>query len=211
MASTRTEFSEKLFEIQRKSEDVPQMEVKLSLGYIGTSSLNSTASLCCRKTGLTYARNINQVVVVDKATRKPTRIPEWWREMYSEMAVTGQSLVVPLIDVMYDHAHKYDVKVAWSDTDQYKHTNYLSYIRFCQDAAMDACHVNHFSAIKGDFLKYNTRNISICYKNETVANDRLVVYVWENESDNMQLHFSIVKDEAIIFQATFSLYDNPVV
>ena len=208
MASTRIEFARELFEIQRRSEVVPELEVLLSLGYIGKSSLNSIATLKCRKTGAAFARNVNQVVVVDKATRKPTRIPEWWREKYSSAAVTGQPLIVPLIDVPHERAHAYDVKVAWSDVDQYKHTNYLSYVRYCQDAAMDACQVDHFTQIKGDFLLQHTKGMSICYKNETVANDRLLVHVWENEEDKLKLHFSISRQDAVIFQATFSFYES---
>jgi hypothetical protein len=31
--------------------------------------------------------NINQVVYIDPSTRKPTPLPDWWKEKYAESAI----------------------------------------------------------------------------------------------------------------------------
>ena len=145
--------------------------------------------------------------MVDKATRKPTAIPAWWRDKYSKCVQgQGQSLVIPRVRVP-DLTHNYDVKVAWTDMDNYKHTNYVSYIRYCQDAALDATHAGFFTRVKGDFLTYNVNKMDISYRGESVANDLLTVHVWENEENPFVLHFTITKNDTLIFQNTITLFE----
>ena len=204
MASTSTKYDFKLYDIDRRAPNA-DLKIALRLGYVGRSSLNSVAELYCGKTGSVFATNTNQVVMVDKSTRKPTTIPDWWKDKHGPLVQDGKALVVSLVDVP-SVTHTYDVKVPWTDIDRYKHTNYVSYIRYCQNAALDACYADKFSRVKGDFLDQRIESMSVCYKGECVANDLLTVHVWESPDNPFKIHFSIHKNDAVIFQNTVTLF-----
>ena len=208
MASTKVTVNKRLYELSRREElkRKQSLAVSLSLGYTGTSSLNSVARLYCPDTEDTYVDNINQVVAVSKTTRKPVPLDDWWKQKYQTYSVGTQPLVIPLIDIP-SKTHVYEVKVPWTDIDNYKHTNYVNYIRYCQDAALDATFAEFYSKVKGDFLGYLIKEMLISYKGESVANDILEVKTWENVENPFILHFSIQKDGRTIFQNTIKLYE----
>ena len=209
MASTRTEVSREFYKGIKQSQTAPKLAINLHIGYIGMSSLNSVATLDDLEdpNGKPWVRNINQVVSVDKGTRKPAPLPEWWTEKYKEAVVGNQRLIVRAVEVS-PNPHVYEFKVMWSDIDRYKHVNYVSYIRFCLDAAMDAVVKGHLSKFKDDILNYNVKLMEISYKGESLANDELKVLTWENLENPWKLHFDISKNGTCIFQNTIEYYSQ---
>ena len=153
-----------------------------------------------------YASNTNTVVSVDKTTRKPTPLPDWWKEKYQGHVIGNQRLICPHMEVP-EGTHKLKTTVTWSDIDGYKHTNYVVYIRFCYDAAMDAIHHGYLSGFHDDIAQYLTKRMRALYKGESNAGQELTVSCWENSEDPYILHFDISREEESIFQCTLEFYE----
>lgn len=107
---------------------------------------------------------------------------------------------------------RYGIQVRWSDTDSYKHTNYLSYVRFCFDAAQEAVSTGWLSSFSGDILLYDVKTIQMLYKAETRVNDQLTMVLWPSKTNSFELHFSLEKaDNTVAFQSVIEFYppENP--
>ena len=187
-------------------DSIPKMCIDVHLGYIGQSSLNTVANMINEENGDKLVHNVNQVVTVDPATRKPTSLPDWWKNDYKDKVVENERLVVRPFEKPSDY-YKFDLKVLWSDTDGYRHTNYVSYIRFCFDAAMSAVNDGALSAFSGDILDYPVKSMSMAYRSECRAGDILDIACWEKEDTSNTLCFDISKDGNSIFQNTIEFYD----
>ena len=207
MASTCTEVSRELYRLPDAAK-LPPLHTTVHLGYVGNSSLNSVAILTDKDTGKELARNVNQVVTVDKTTRKPSPLSDWWKEKYANSAVENERLIVAPIPIP-DKSFSYEMKVPWSEIDTYKHTNYASYVRFCFDAAMDALQAGFYSKFTpgDDILRYHVKKLQIAFKGETKAGDILSVRTWENTENPFVLHFDIGKDGKTINQNTMEFYE----
>ena len=97
--------------------------------------------------------------------------------------------------------------MSWWDIDGYKHTNYVNYVKYCLDAAMDGMQTGYFSKLSGDITDYHVHKFSILFKGESVAKDDLKVHVWENGDNPYILHFEIDKDGKPIHQNTIQFYE----
>lgn len=208
MASTKTTVSRDLYRMINADKSLDDSEIKLHLGYVGTSSLNSVATLATKDGGPTLARNINQVVTVDKATRKSMPIPDWWKNEYETSVVENERLVVAQEDVPLDNVFHYEMKVSWNEIDSYRHTNYQSYVKFCFDAAMDAVSKSFYTMLCEDILKYNVKSIQCLYRGESVAGDILKIASWEDKSNPYVLSFSVTKDSNMLFQSQVEFYQD---
>ena len=207
MASTKTDVDLDFYRIA-DHQKLPSLAVNIHLGYVGSASLNSVAELVDLDSGKVFATNTNQVVMVDKTTRKPSVLPDWWKDRYKKHVIGNVALVVPLIPAPEnDRCHTYDMKVSWNDIDSYKHTNYISYIRFCFDAAMDATVKGHFSKLHDDILGYHAKKMEISYKGESLAGDLLRIKCWENMDNPLLIHFDISRDGLTIFQNAIEFHE----
>ena len=204
-------MTKSLFQVMRDYYDIPdlaklpELVINLSLGYVGTSSLNSVTELVDKTTGKVYAKNTNTVVSVDKTTRKPTPLPDWWKEKYESHVIGNQRLINPPLKVP-ENVYNHRTTVTWSDIDGYRHTNYVVYIRFCFDAAMDAIHNGKLKGFDTDIALYHTKDMQALYKGESNAGQELNVALWQNELNPLKLHFDITRDGESIFQATLEFY-----
>lgn len=206
MASSRTSVNDAFYKLL-DSDVVPALSVQLHLGYVGTSSLNTVAVLSESKSGIELARNVNQVVVIDKATRRPTPIPDWWRHKYESFVVENERLIVPSLDIPTENTFRYDLKVSWNDIDGYRHANFVSYVRYCFDAAMEAVDKKFYSCFHDDILKYRVKDIESAYKGECQAGDCLTVVTWQNAQNPFKLHFSLEKVGKVIFQSSVEFFE----
>ena len=204
MASTKTHIYKPVYDLHLK-DTMPNLCVSIHLGYVGSSSLNSVAQLKDAKTGEIYADNVNQVVAVSKETRKPTPLADWWKEKYTSEVIGNDRLIVPILPVHEKH-HVHSLKVPWCDIDGYQHTTYTAYIKFCFEAAMDACKQGFYTDIKDDALKYHVELMEIAYKGETKAGDELQVTTWENAENPRKLHFDISRQGSTVFQSSITFH-----
>jgi acyl-CoA thioesterase FadM len=152
------------------------------------------------------------VTIVSKQTRKPMPIPDWWKEKYGSSAVGNERLVIQAEQIPSDPAvnlARYEMKIPWNEMDGYGHTNYLSYIKFCFDAAADAVAKNAYSAFSGDILRYNVKTIQLLFKAESRPNDMLEVVSWQSPTNPYQLHFTIQKEGVgMIFQSCIEFHKD---
>jgi acyl-CoA thioesterase FadM len=152
------------------------------------------------------------VALVSKQTRKLTCVPDEWKEKYKSAAVEKNRLIIPVEKVPTDPEKvvaRYDMRVRWNDTDGYKHTNYLSYVKFCFDAAQDAVANGKYSAFSGDILQYDVKAVEMLYKAESKATDLLTVLSWEDDADPFNIHFSMHKDDdSIVYQSRVEFYSK---
>lgn len=206
MASTRTSVNDAFYKLLDTGV-VPALSVQLHLGYVGTSSLNTVAVLSDPNSGAVLARNVNQVVVIDKATRKPAPIPDWWRRKYESFVVENERLILPPLDVPKENTYKYDLKVSWNDIDGYRHVNFASYVKYCFDAAMDAVDKKFYTCFDDDILKYSVKDIESSYRGECQAGDSVTVVTWQNAQNPFKLHFSLEKDGKVIYQSSVEFFE----
>ena len=99
------------------------------------------------------------------------------------------------------------MQVPWSDIDGYRHTNYIAYIRYCDNAAMDAMEHSFLTAFQGDIYDYEIKKISLLYQKESKAGEELCVSVWEDESSPYILHFHVDRDGERLLENTIEYYE----
>ena len=114
---------------------------------------------------------------------------------------------IDILEVPSEH-YIYHRTVAWSDTDRYQHTNYISYLIFCYDAAMDAGKAGYFSNFHDDILLYHTQSYAMLYQAESLGGQELVCATWEDEVNKNKLYFSFKRGETLIYQCTIVFYER---
>ena len=184
---------------------LPSLRGSVCLGYIGTSSFNAIATLNCADTGEVYVRNVDQVVSVDKSTRKPMPLPEWWRTKYAPMVVGNEPLVLPRFSTPKT-VHRYECRVPWSDVDIYRHTNFSAYIRYCSDCATDGVYTGAYPSFTDTLSKYYIKGTSISFYNESKANDTLQISSWEDKDTKYLLRFKGTCRGKNVFESTIEFY-----
>ena len=204
LASVETDVSRELYDLPLL-EEWPGLKVNFHLGYLGSASLNTVATLHNAATGQVLASNTNTVVCVDKTTRKPTLIPDWWKEKYANAVIGNRKLQIEPFPTP-DDAFCYQVKVSWSDVDIYKHNNYISYIKYCLDAAMDAMVKGELEKFEGDITEHFVKRMEVLYIGESLACDIIDVFVWQDASDHNTLFFSMNNGTKNIFQSQIQFF-----
>ncbi|XP_067686263.1 uncharacterized protein [Haliotis asinina] len=183
------------------------LDVFYQLGYVGKSSLSTVASIVVPSTGETILRNINHVVGMDKTSRRPKALPDWWREKHGRSATLKNPLIVPRLQRPADASH-YSVKVAWMHTDNYNHTNYTSYVDYCINTLHYAIEKGCMGALTKDVVKCGIKSMRNTYIGESLENDELIIWVWTSDQDHRSVHFDIQKLGQSIFQSTFVYHDG---
>ena len=204
MASVKTSVSRSYYTMPDLPE-LPTLRASVCLGYIGTSSLNTVATINCPESGEVYVHSVNQVVSVDKSTRKPTPLPDWWRTKYAAMVTGNERLVIPRFS-RPETVHRYESRVPWSDVDMYRHTNYVAYLRYCIDCATDGVFSGAYSNFTEDLSKYCIKDTSLAFYSESNANDTLVISSWEDKDNASLLRFDGTNNGKTVFQSSIEFY-----
>ena len=184
---------------------LPSLRGSVCLGFIGTSSFATISTLNCADTGEVYVRNVDQVVSVDKSTRKPMPLPEWWRTKYAPMVVGNEPLALKRFS-QPETVHRYECRVPWSDVDIYRHTNFSAYIRYCSDCATDGVYNGAYSSITDTLSNYLIKDTSISFYNESNANDTLQISSWEDKDKKYLLRFEGTNNGKTVFQSCMEFY-----
>lgn len=172
--------------------------VKVVGGYIGKTSLNAITIVSLESSNTELMSNINQVVYIDPSTRKPTPLPDWWKEKYAESANGKSSLRLDKFQRPSETGHC-RFQVTWTFTDGYNHANWTSYAQYAIDAA--------YLCSKQGSLKYFVENIKngiskvqLHYYGESIEGDYLDIYAWEDTENTKKVYFDMSKDGTSIFQ-----------
>ncbi|RUS78434.1 hypothetical protein EGW08_013808 [Elysia chlorotica] len=139
MSSTEFVMSRSMYDY-----DVPKwpLDMTFTHGYVGNTSVanvcnfyackeEDTANVSDSGQSLLWT-NTYQIVLIDKTTRKPTQLPDWFKEKYKGKGCMDKGFILrpfPRPAVTFSQSSK----VQWSDTDQYKHTNFTTYARWAMD------------------------------------------------------------------------------
>ena len=95
------------------------------------------------------------------------------------------------------------MKIAWSDTDNYKHTNFASYPRFALDAVHDALRQGRLEGrISAGEVSAGIATVKIAYLGESAEGDLLTVKVWCPESSERTAVCSMEKEGQAVNQTT---------
>ncbi|BFZ22274.1 hypothetical protein BsWGS_25313 [Bradybaena similaris] len=129
VSSTELRMSQDLY-----NPEIPKwpLDAKFSLGNVGNTSIANVIEFYVHGKAQHLWTNVTQLVCIDSTTRKPTPLPDWFKEQYKGKGCLEKGFIVkpferpPITFVQ-------PVTVSWSDTDIQKHTNFASYVRFALD------------------------------------------------------------------------------
>lgn len=206
MASTKTEFSREFYDLL-DGATMPNLMVSVHLGYFGMSSVSSVAELYCKDSKEVFVKNVNQVVTVDRTTRKPAPLPDWWTDKYSSYVDGNQRLIVP-VTLVPEQTHRFKIRALYADMGRDKYIDYVAYIRYCFEAAMDACVHKAYTKFGSDILEYKVKSMQVSYKGSCLSGDELEIATWENKENPYLLHFDIKKNGNSIFQNNIEYYTS---
>ena len=179
------------------------LDVVVQGGFIGNCSLNSLTTVVT-SSGQELMSNTNQVVSIDKTSRRPLPLPDWWKEKYAESAKPHQPLKFSKIDKP-ENIPFYDYKVARSDLDGNNHANWSVYVKFALDAMYHFAKTG-FLASFSNFDKFCLTRMDLMYSGESFDDDVLKVFSWEDESTPNTAVVHIYKDDSFLFQGKFTFF-----
>ncbi|KAH3769945.1 hypothetical protein DPMN_171224 [Dreissena polymorpha] len=182
------------------------LDVRVQGGFVGSSSLNSSATVITVD-GKELLRNINQVVSIDKNTRRPLPLPGWWKEKYQPHGRGFSALKLDKYEKP-SSLKPYKVQVARSDIDSNNHTNWSVYVRF----ALDGLYHNVKHGLVKHFTCLEQRGLSrmeLLYSGESFDDDMLNVFVWNDDDNINRVKVHIEKNEVLLFQGSFEYFQEP--
>ena len=206
MASVKTRVEKDYYHIHDLTS-TPSLRVSLCLSFVGTGSLNTTAILNCRDSGRVFTNTVHQIVAVDMATRKSTALPDWWKKKHAGAIIGNEKVIVQRVEVPAE-SYSYELKVPWSDIDQYGHVTYVAYIRYCFDCAVDGIVNGAFPAFKGSARLGRVSDIQMSFGSECFANDILHIATWQDADHPSTLRFDMKLRGETIFQSSITFYQT---
>lgn len=195
-------------DIQRNLYDpnVPKcpLDIKVEGGYVGNTSLNSVATVQT-KCGQSLLSNVNQVVTIDKSTRRPKPISDWWKEKYAKSGEKFTALKFNKYPKP-ETVEPFKIHVVRSDLDGNNHTNWSCYVRYSLDGLyynvkQGKLHTFH------DVERRGLQSMELLFLGESFDDDTLDVYVWQEEEDGYKVRVHIEKENNLIFQGTYSFFE----
>ncbi|CAH1772957.1 unnamed protein product [Owenia fusiformis] len=134
-----------------------------------------------------------QDVYVSKETKRPTRLPEWYRNKVKTANGTAKRNMAQLIRPI--QAFQYNMVVTPSDIDMYNHVTNSAYIRYCLDAGYQAGISGFYRNLPGDIAQYRCKEIEQLYDGESNLGEELCVYTWDTEEEKDTLYFQIANEK----------------
>ena len=205
-ASVKTNIEREYYRIHERVSP-PSLRVSMWLSHVGKTSMSTTATLNCSDSGEVFVNSVNQSVVVDRATHRPVSLPDWWKIKYSRAIIGNGSTVVPLVDAPED-SHTYEMKVPWSDIDQYGHANHVAYIRYCYNCAVDGVLNGVYPTHKDSAMLHRVGDMRMRYCQECVGNDILNIASWEDDKHPSILRFVIKLRRENKFQSSIQFHQT---
>ena len=144
-----------------------------------------------------------------QSATKSIPLPADLRGLYQKYCTqTTPKLVFP--DIPSTGTYDDTCVVSYSDTDDNRHTNMCSYMRFCLDCVSRASLAGYYKTISGDLAVYHVNRHKIFFSGEAYEADLLVIKTWEDLKCNEGpvIHFKIVKDEQVIVNCTYEFNVN---
>ncbi|GFO22931.1 hypothetical protein PoB_004943600 [Plakobranchus ocellatus] len=218
--------------------DVPKWPVDMvfTQGYIGNSSIaNKCEFFTCGDTDAGLDKillwtNTYQIVAVDKTTRKPTGLPDWFKDKFKGRGCMDKGFVLrPFQRPANTFALPFTVR--WADTDGYNHTNFSTYAHWAVNAlhaalliqsnsnehttnnvgtastglgegtASAAAAASALHGITKEIVARGLQKMQVTYMKECLEGELVETHVWQEEGGEREMvWFSIVKDGEDICQ-----------
>ena len=146
-------------------------------------------------------------VHVDPKTRKPKPHPKaelghFDPKLKSYRGPKFHHLHLPTAKNVY----YYQCSITQCDIDHYLHTARYVYMRLAMNAGNMASTSGFYTSIKGELAGYRVKQVTVVYKGETVAGDKLDIYTWQDEQDDYKLYFKIKKKNSDVTDCTIEFY-----
>ncbi|GFS11589.1 hypothetical protein ElyMa_001351300 [Elysia marginata] len=215
------------------------MDMKFTLGNIGNSSLALVSKFSGDdgKTGASTPlwTNTVQLVAVDKTTRKPAKLPEWYRSKYKGRGCMDTGLIIKQFkrpDVTYAHPSV----VQWSECGRtFKNADWTAYADWAVDALRAALLLQTdtsyvpFSygappgesptmkaraALRGitsDMVDNGFRKMQAVFLSECLEGEYIETHLWQDDSGEKELvYFSVVKNGKDVCQMKIWFFSDSV-
>uniref|UniRef100_A0A2C9L6B3 Acyl-ACP thioesterase-like C-terminal domain-containing protein n=2 Tax=Biomphalaria glabrata TaxID=6526 RepID=A0A2C9L6B3_BIOGL len=216
MVSTHFRMSKLLY-----NPDIPKWPIngQYSLSNVGNSSLIDQISF--------YSPDITseplwtqrcQLVSVNNDTRLPSALPDWFQDKYKGKGGMDKGLAVMPIQRPLN-TYSYPITVQWLDTDGFRHTNFSSYVNWVLNAIYSSLSKQELEPAQGSsssaFLPGVTRaalsrgvkDLKIRYISESLENQNLNVYVWQEESQTNTFFASVERENLQVCQLQLEYFD----
>ncbi|GFS05558.1 hypothetical protein ElyMa_004684800 [Elysia marginata] len=198
------------------------LDLKFIHGYVGNTSVaNVSHYYACSEEDETHSSDLGQsplwtntyqVVLIDKATRKPTQLPDWFKDKFKGRGCRDKGFIVkPFTRPALTFSLSSTVR--WTDTDQYNHTNFTTYVLWAVDAlhaglrmkasdapsgseaADQAKALAALPSISREMLDQGLHKMQVTYMRECLEGESIETHVWQEEGGEKELVlFSVVKN-----------------
>ena len=163
-----------------------------------------------RETGQCLAQFSGKSVFVSRQTRRTIGLPAWVANIQAGLDGLPSNMILnytPITDIP-SNAFKHPYTMLPSDIDINMHVNNATYVRLCMDVATLACHSHHFTYFRNTILDYDTRRTVMHYALETNVEDQVNIFVWQDNIDEMTLHFVVFHEDAPVYYQDTSFYST---
>ena len=183
------------------------LTLSVKLPHVGRTSFTASYSLESPGNG-TYATMKILGVFVDKTTRKPTPVPQWWKEKYTNLIQPSHPPSVNALE-RPECSIGLPVTIAYSDTDENCHTTWPTYVRMCYDAFVNGVMKKAYKRINEEDVSRGVKKIELTFKKESIIGDELMVHSWETDRmDGRELAVEIRKGQSTCVQANMEFYKH---
>lgn len=200
IASTSTTVSPDLYRI---STVKAPLEFDVKLDFVGNTSFKLRTSIYAQSISLPLYENDTQTVCVNIETRRPSSLPDWWREKYS--AVKGEPLKPSRLNIPENVESRYNRQVQPSDVDTYMHLNWSNYIKFCHDAFV-CSEIQKKGMDKATEAFRNMKQFSISFIKEAAVGDSINVRLWQNSTNSDAYHFQLLRSSDVIGECSIDYF-----
>ena len=181
------------------------VEVTYKIGQLGKTSYNLIDEARSVITGELLHSAVHVQVTVDKETRRPAMLPDWFKAKY-EKHIHGISWKYSPKEKPSEKMYSFPYRVVWSDTDYYYHVNQSSYIRFCLDAIAEAGMEGRLKDINRDIGQVKVKEMRMLYAAETKPHEELNIHVWQDDVNLKTVHCEIEKESKPKYHFSVDFY-----
>lgn len=194
----------------RAAIDFP-MTMKTWLGGFGRTSVDLSQTIEESATGDLLASGVFRIVNVDPKTQSSIPLPDKLCKWLSKMETTETGNRFPVIKppaMIPDQSFSCQVVVRRDDMDFLFHTTQSAYLGFARECAAQASEAGFYSHYSDDIAFSRASETTGIHFAESFAGDELKVSTWEDSCCPLLLHFTVSKDNRIIYYATVQYFDD---
>lgn len=170
---------------------------------VGNTSFSLIIQARLLRTGQYLGSNLATMVFIDRQTRRPKQLSDWFRERINSFLFQADPMSQNIQPNTYPTgAFAHNVRVAYSEIDRNQHTNQAQYVKFCLDGANTAVMNGHFPGFTKHLGYYTPRQMSCTFIGESNAMDELIIYIWQDEVLQHKLYCQVHNKGKIIFLLT---------